>query len=779
MGKSKRRDRGRMLTEIGWRKIWDAIYQEFPDRQTFAAISRKTDPSLNSEAIALVTAETIAKIINRKAGADLSKIQSIFAAFGLTLESDDHGSAHYGNALPADPNFVGRGEAIAHLHELVHRDANVIVIQARGGIGKTTLARKFLAQEFGAENVIEFPIAKETKDIASIESLLEEKLRQLGEEPGREFMVSCDRLKRKLQSERIGILIDNLEPALDSSGRFIEPHRRYVEVLRILADPSVQSTTLITTRERLRESSITVQTYLLKSLDVVAWKEFFESRSLATDTPALAALHNAYGGNAKAMEIISGAIAQDFEGDVDEYWQENQDDLFIERDLEDLVKQQFERLEEQNPDAYNLLCRMGCYRYQDVPTVPIEGLFCLMWDVPEKEHKRVVKVLRDRSLVEVLDRAYWLHPMIKSEAIAYLRTNNDWIIANQKVALFWTNKVKSIESTECAMQAFEAYYHYYAIQEFEKAGEVLVLHRDDKWEHRIPLGDALLRMGFSQQPYIAIKKVINKVSDPLSWSRLHKTLGNMNWVLGNITEAIECNKKAVANLTNTNTSNCKYKNNICFYAFLNMGICKISIFEFEDASIFFKKSLTYILGNSKSDSEILDIKKTKCSCYLAFIQSHDDQKKLETLNLCEKLWHDLETIGWQSHGFTFHGQFLGIAYQNLGFLDKAIEIYENILTLLNNSNYTQAKAKLFTHLAEAYRGQDKFEYAIESHNKSITLLEENRSLTELAEAYLQRGITYKKIDEKLKSKEDFSKSMLLFKSIKAPRQIERLQKLRL
>ena len=164
-------------------------------------------------------------------------------------------------------------------------------------MGKTTLARKYLQQEFGT--FLEFPIAKETKDIASVESLIEEKLRQLGEEPGREFLVSIDRLKRKLQSERIGILIDNLEPALDSAGKLIEAHRRYVELLRVLADPTVRSLTLITTRERLREPSITVQHYPLRSLDVAAWETYFQSRNIATDGSALSALHNAYGGNAK------------------------------------------------------------------------------------------------------------------------------------------------------------------------------------------------------------------------------------------------------------------------------------------------------------------------------------------------------------------------------------------------------------------------------------------------------------------------------------------------
>ena len=192
--------------------------------------------------------------------------------------------------------------------------------------------------------------------------------------------------------------------------------------------------TLITSRERLRESSVTVQHYPLKSLDVLAWEQFFQSQGLvpltldargAEGEGALAALHNAYGGNAKAMEIICSSIAEDFAGDVEAYWQANQDDLLVERDLEDLVTQQFNRLQQLDPDAYKLLCRMGCYPYQDVPSVPIEGLFCLLWDVPEKRHRRVIKSLQDRSLIEFYNGEYWLHPIIRADAICRLRERED------------------------------------------------------------------------------------------------------------------------------------------------------------------------------------------------------------------------------------------------------------------------------------------------------------------------------------------------------------------
>ncbi len=322
-----------------------------------------------------------------------------------------------------DKNFVGRERAIADLNDLDSQGAKVILIHAKGGVGKTTLARNYLQQKFGF--YIEFPIAKETENITPIESLLEERLRQLNEELGREFGVSLERLRQKLQAERIGVLIDNLEPALDENCKFIKPHRRYVELLRVLADANLQSLTLITSRDRLHESDVSVWYYFLEGLSVNAWEEYFHSRSLETNSPAFSAIHNAYGGNAKAMEIIAGAIQVDYAGNLEQYWQMNQGDLLVEADLRDLVTTQFNCLEQRHSSAFKLLCRLGCYRYQDIATVSINGLFCLLWDMPESQHRRVVNSLRDRSLVEFQNGEYWLHPVIREEAISRLRMSED------------------------------------------------------------------------------------------------------------------------------------------------------------------------------------------------------------------------------------------------------------------------------------------------------------------------------------------------------------------
>src|SRR4028119_598728 len=685
-------------------------------------------------------------------------------------------------AAEVDPNFVGREEAIARLNTLVKQGSKIILIQGQGGIGKTTLAAQYLKnQRF--DKVIELPMAKEKQNITAVESWIEEKLKQdFEEEPGREFWVSLGRLKRQLQTRKVGVLIDNLEPALDGQGRFIEPHCRYVELLRVLADVTVQSVTLITSRSRLCEPDVTVEPYLLPGLDEQAWQQFFKSRHINIDIPALRAMHKAYGGNAKAMGILCGAIREDFDGDMIAYWRDNSGDLLVKTDLKNLVTTQFNRLQELDSVAYQLLCRLGCYRYQDVPTVPTEGLLCLLWDVPEGQKRRVIEALRNRSLVECSKREYWLHPMIREEAIERLRANEDWKITNQTAAEFWTNCVNTVETVADARKALESYYHYIEIKEFDFAGGVFVIWRQNRWTKRAKgesLAGSLDRLGLLQQTISEIGKIIDKISVDINTSylliQLYLWLGEIH-SKSKPNRSIYYHKKSqkIASIFSKDTYK-KEKDlerllkSLYLVCFVNLGYGYISLWEIEAAKINFEACY---LATHYPEYYCVSVD----ACYfLAFCNSCLGLSE-EALNLAEKAYRELSITEWQpwSHGGAL--VFLGLTYKNLGEMPKAFEMFQRAINFAEDSYYLQLKGKAFSGLAELYRIQGEHETALSHHSEAREIFYKIGAQCDLAEAYYQLALTNQKIGQLDRSQENFDKAIQIFKEMEAPKQVEKVRR---
>lgn len=316
-------------------------------------------------------------------------------------------------------DFVGREEAIADLDKLVNEGAKVILIQAEGGVGKTTLTRKWF--EHQGLKVLELSVGTTPQTIYPAEDWVRQKLQDdFKENPELNFRSMLEQLKSKLQAQRIGLLVDNLEPAL-TNGEFIEPHRSYyLELLRVLAHQSVQSITLVTSRESLHESEViglqTFHAYSLHGLKKKAWEKYFDSQKISIDINALSEMHRAYGGNALAMSLLSSDIRKESQGNLEGYWQQNCDDLLRHRAIENLVQRQLNKLREDNLQAHELLCRLGAYPNQDIPSIPKVWLLCLLWDIPEKRRQRVIDAVCARSLVKVSDDGYYLHPVIRTEA---------------------------------------------------------------------------------------------------------------------------------------------------------------------------------------------------------------------------------------------------------------------------------------------------------------------------------------------------------------------------
>ncbi|HEY9644231.1 MAG TPA: NfeD family protein, partial [Coleofasciculaceae cyanobacterium] len=274
------------------------------------------------------------------------------------LDSADEAEAQELKAQSEDDlSFVGRDEAIADLNRLVADQARMILILGEGGIGKTVLAQQFFSQA-GFDLVLECWMAKETPNITTAESVVLGWLQQhFNEAAGRTFGMTLEQLRRHLQEpsrsdqspRKIGILIDNLEPALDRQGQILAAHRGYAALLETLSDPSLSCVTVITSREPLHEPAIAAQPYSLAGIDEPAWRQFLGSRGLVDDSSALSEMHQAYSGNPKAMTILSSAISVDYGGDIQSFWQNHQTNLLDEPDLQALVSSHFTRLQQIYP----------------------------------------------------------------------------------------------------------------------------------------------------------------------------------------------------------------------------------------------------------------------------------------------------------------------------------------------------------------------------------------------------------------------------------------------
>lgn len=692
--------------------------------------------------------------------------------------------------------FVGRNDIKDQFIVEIGKGIRSFLIHGKAGEGKTTLAKE-LIKDFKINNpkhtYIELPKLAIKGCISDPEIYLKEILDKLSDEQHNIqcFNTSINQLKQQLKNKHCLILVDNIEPALNNKHKFED--NRYIEIINALVDNDSKSINILTSRCRLADSKLSsIKTFNLEGLKLEDWKEFFEKHNIRTDhapDSPLSLMHKALGGNAKAMEIFEGIIDNDYRGNMNVFWRQNNENILRLNTIEDLISSQFDDLKGRFNDKgksnpYLLLCRLGCFRYQDVPTISKEAIYSLLWDIENERDKfKILNYLCDRALIEINREQspfqYYLHPAFQSESNERLKRNKtEFEKTHQEAGNFFQN-VHQIQDKEDAFKFFEACYHFITIGQYCLAADVIVKPIQNHLGHIETLGCVFYRLGLLNPMKETIIKVKKNVENGSKHCRLYNILGDIYWLTGDIKNAIDCHKESEQEaLRNENADYSIYFQALTDF---NIALCQMDILENDSAMKSFKKFL-YLLKYEQNHQHMI----VSTKCCLALLNSYFKEKREISLNYVNellsstKIIYDPTRIG-VSWRIGYAKLFVAKTYANLEMFKESEEMYKKAIKYSEDVDYPQVRAKALTGLAEIYRVQSKDkqqlrDLIVEYHNPAIIILKRIGANPDLAEAYFQLALTHQKRGDTKNTRKYADKAISLWEKdeMYAPKQIERI-----
>lgn len=289
--------------------------------------------------------------LNKSSNSTISIVPTIAVELDKLRHDLNHNRHDWGNAIDTSI-FYGRTEELATVKDwVVGSDrCRLLGIFGMGGIGKTAFATK-LAQQVQDD----FPIIvwKSLRNAPAVETILLELVSFLTNQEIVNLPSDFTRLLglfiNAIKNSRCLIVLDNVESVLrsgESFGYFCEGYEGYSELFRQVAEVKNQSCLILTSREKPHNvlapnsSDRFVRSLQLTGLGKSAKQMFQPELAIAPETEKLIEF---YRGNPLALTMVSRSIHSTFDGDVQEFLNQEAN---VFGDIRDLLDQQYSRLPE-------------------------------------------------------------------------------------------------------------------------------------------------------------------------------------------------------------------------------------------------------------------------------------------------------------------------------------------------------------------------------------------------------------------------------------------------
>ena len=416
---AKRRRRGVVLTPEGLQKFQEARLKSeaehnYSERYTYEKLSD----------ITYLDIHTIKRVIECQEGVDKRTIERLFISFEIELtdscytKPNPHKRQNWGESMCVD-NFVGREKELATLEDWLLGDrCRVITILAMGGMGKTCLSTKLSQQ---VQSRYDLVMWCSLRDAPPINELVSSIIEFFSDDtdinlPG-SLKGKITKLIEYLKNLRCLLVLDNIESLLcdgKRAGEFREGYEEYGDFLRRLGDTDHQSNVILTTREKPKQiavmegDNLPVRTYRLYGLGEEAGKEVLLIKGLTGSEAAFRDLVNHYGGNALALKVVATTICDLFQGDIQDFLEQ---EASVFGDIRDLLKQQFDRLTDiEREIVYWLAINREPLSIDDVRADMVST-------VPRLRLLEGLESLSRRSLVEQDDSCFTLQNVVMEYVI--------------------------------------------------------------------------------------------------------------------------------------------------------------------------------------------------------------------------------------------------------------------------------------------------------------------------------------------------------------------------